>query len=109
MVKNPRDFFEHHVPKTLAHIQQRMPDGVIITFNISGPGGGAWQLNPSLLSIGPIDGAPKDCEVFCSASDFMDILSGTLSPQVAFESGRLQIAGDVGLILKLRRMFVRAA
>lgn len=109
MVRDPHDFFEHHVPKTLARIQKRLPDGVVVAFTISGSGGGAWQLNPSRLSVGPIDGAPKDCEVFCSAVDFMDILNGSLSPQVAFESGRLQIVGDVGLIIKLRRLFLRAA
>lgn len=108
-MEDPRSFFEEYVPRSLGRIQERLPDGVVVAFHISGPGGGAWQVDPDLLSINAVDGRPKDCEVFCSAQDFMDILHGALSPQVAFEEGRLQVVGDVGLLLKLRRMFVRAA
>ena len=108
-MEDPRSFFEEHVPRSLDRIQKRLPDGVVVAFHITGSGGGAWQVDPDDRSIGPIDGRPKDCEVFCSAQDFMDILQGSLSPQLAFEEGRLQVVGDVGLLLKLRRMFVRAA
>lgn len=109
MVQDPRSFFEEHVPRSLKRIQQLLPEGVVIAFHIDGSGGGAWQVDPDLLNIGPIDGRPKDCEVYCSAEDFMDILSGDLSTQLAFEEDRIQIIGDVGLLLKLRRMFVQAA
>jgi len=108
-VEDPRSFFEEHVPQSLKRIQQMLPEGVLVAFHIDGCGGGAWQVSPSTLSIGPVDGRPKDCEVFCSADDFMAILRGALSPQVAFEEGRLQVIGDVGLLLKLRRILVRAA
>ena len=108
-MENPRSFFEEQVPKRLEHMRNHLPEGVIVAFHIDGSGGGGWQVDPCNLRVGPVDGRPKDCEVHCSSDDFMRILDGALSTHAAFESGRIQVVGDLGLLLKLRRMFVRAA
>lgn len=80
-----------------------LPEGAVVAFHIEGPGGGAWQIDetPDAARLGPVDEAPKDCVIRCSANDFMAIVSGHLGAKEAFLSGRLQIVGDVGLALRL--------
>lgn len=93
----------------MGRIQRILPRDVVVAFHIDGPNGGHWQVASQSTAVMPVDLAPKDCEIFCSAEDFMAILNGSLSPQDAFEEGRLQVNGDIGLLLKLRRMFITAA
>ena len=40
-----------------------------------------------------------------SAGDFVDMSIGKLNPQMAFMSGKLKIAGDMGLAMKLQQLF----
>ena len=48
-------------------------------------------------------GATKgDCTVRIKDSDFMDLVSGKLSPQKAFFDGKLKLAGNTGLAMKLQ-------
>ena len=38
-------------------------------------------------------------------SDYLDMINGKLNGQMAFMSGKLKIAGDMGLALKLQTLF----
>ncbi len=109
MLEDPRSFFEDLAPQSLDRIRRVLPDKVVVAFYIDGPGGGSWQVEQRGPRIGPVGDGPKDCEVRCSEEDFMDILRGIRSPQKAFSEGRLTVTGDVGLVLKLRRLFISAA
>ncbi len=40
-----------------------------------------------------------------SGSDFVDMTTGKLNPQMAFMGGKLKIAGDMGLAMKLQQVF----
>ncbi len=51
------------------------------------------------VSAGPRPGA--DCTVTMAEADFLDMLSGKLNGQMAFMTGKLRVAGDMGLALKL--------
>jgi putative sterol carrier protein len=51
------------------------------------------------VSAGPHPGA--DCTVTMAEADFLDMLSGKLNGQMAFMTGKLRVAGDMGLALKL--------
>lgn len=51
------------------------------------------------VSAGPHSGA--DCTVTMAEGDFLDMLSGKLNGQMAFMTGKLRVAGDMGLALKL--------
>lgn len=108
-MNNPRTFFEEQVPQAMNRIHRILPEDVVVAFHIKGPGGGHWQVTSRSDAVQPVDRAPKDCEIYCSAEDFMAILDGSLSPQIAFDDGRLRVNGDIGLLLKLRRMFISAA
>ncbi|MGH7963134.1 MAG: SCP2 sterol-binding domain-containing protein, partial [Candidatus Binatia bacterium] len=42
-------------------------------------------------------------------SDYLDMINGKLNGQVAFMTGKLKIAGDMGLALKLQSLFKQPA
>ena len=47
------------------------------------------------------DAPSPDCIVTVSEGDFLDLLSGKLNGQMAFMMGKLKVAGDMGLALKM--------
>jgi putative sterol carrier protein len=40
-----------------------------------------------------------------AAQDYLDLAAGKLNPQMAFISGKLRIAGDMGLALRFQGLF----
>ncbi len=42
-----------------------------------------------------------NCTVTMAENDFLDLVSGKLNGQMAFLTGKLKVAGDMGLALKL--------
>jgi putative sterol carrier protein len=42
-----------------------------------------------------------------AASDYVDLIMGKLNGQMAFMSGKLKIAGDMGLAMKMQTLFKR--
>ena len=45
-----------------------------------------------------------NCTITMAESDFLALLSGKLNGQMAFMTGKLKIAGDFGLALKLETL-----
>jgi hypothetical protein len=98
----PARFFDTFARRSTA-LESVLPEGAVVAIHVDGPGGGAWQIDET-MRLGPVDDAPKDCTIRCSAKDFMAILTGRLSARDAFLAGRLQIVGDVGLALRLENL-----
>lgn len=76
-------------------------------FAITGDGGGEWYVKIA-------DGAANVCQgttespsitITTSAEDWLKIVSGQLSGQTAFLTGKLKIKGDMGLAMKLQSVF----
>lgn len=69
-----------------------------------------FKIGENAFNVGMKDGkasvaageAPSaNCTVTMAEGDFLDMLSGKLNGQMAFMTGKLKVAGDMGLALKL--------
>ena len=80
---------------------------VVIQFDLAGDGGGVWHCAISdgacAVSEGPHD-APT-MTVSMEAADYVELTSGTLDGMTAFMTGRLRIAGDMGLAMQMQNLF----
>lgn len=47
------------------------------------------------------DAAAPNCTLTVAENDFLDMVTGKLNGQMAFLTGKLKVAGDMGLALKL--------
>lgn len=85
-----------------------LPDGVNVTFDLQGEGGGLWTVSRSDgdTRISRDDRGHADCRLTCSVVDFRALLTGELNPIRGFVEGRLAVEGDVGLVLRLHRTVV---
>jgi hypothetical protein len=106
-VASVKEIFEHHIPAKF----QAKPDvvqkiGAIYQFNISGPGGGSWSVDCTQPGgkVAAGTSAAAKCTVVATEADFLAIVNGKLNPQMAFMSGKLKIAGDMGLAMKLQQI-----
>ncbi len=79
----------------------------VIQFDLSGEGGGVWHCairdGACAVSEGAHD-APT-MTVSMEAADYVELTSGALDGMTAFMSGRLRIAGDMGLAMKMQNLF----
>ncbi len=76
-------------------------------FDIAGSGGGKWTLEINNgkcdLKTGAV-GTPT-VTISISDQDWLAIQKGKLNSQMAFMMGKLRVAGDMGLAMKLQSMF----
>jgi putative sterol carrier protein len=52
-------------------------------------------------AVGEGEVAAPNCTVTVAENDFLDMVTGKLNGQMAFLTGKLKVAGDMGLALKL--------
>lgn len=86
-----------------------LPEGVCVTFALSGDDGGTWTVERTNGGAGRVLArapARPDCRLACSVPDFQALLEGTLDPREGFLEGRFDVEGDVGLVLLLHRCLV---
>lgn len=80
--------------------------GMTATFQFvaTGEGGGEWhiRLTDGVPTVAQGLAENPNITLSASAPDLLDIISGKLSGQTAFLTGRLKIQGDVTLAMKLQ-------
>jgi putative sterol carrier protein len=79
----------------------------IYQFDLSGDGGGKWAvlINDDQCSVQEGGHASPNITISMAAKDYLDMVAGKLNGQMAFMTGKLRVAGDMGLALKLQSLF----
>lgn len=79
----------------------------VYQFDLSGEGGGKWQVSISHDKCDIKEGAhpSPNTTISMSAQDYLDMVAGKLNPQMAFMTGKLRILGDMGLALRFQGLF----
>ena len=74
-----------------------------IQFSLSGQGGGEWGvvLKDGKVSVSQGVVAQPDLTVKTSTENAEKLLKGSLNPMMAFMTGKVKIAGDMALGMKL--------
>lgn len=86
-----------------ASVGAALPDGAIVRFVIHGEG--TWTLirqGARVEIVEPPHPSP-DCHLACASADFRALVDGSLDPREGYLAGRLELTGDVGIVLGLRR------
>jgi putative sterol carrier protein len=81
----------------------------VIQFNLTGDGGGNYHVVIKDGACSVVEGthASPNMTMTIAAQDYVDMISGKLNGQMAFMSGKLKIAGDMGLAMKMQTLFKR--
>jgi putative sterol carrier protein len=100
------------VPEIIAQLKERIaanPSKIAALkasyqFNLTGEGGGTYHavFENGTADIGEGPAASAGCIVTISATDFGNLVAGKLNPTTAFMTGKLKIAGDMSLAMKLQ-------
>lgn len=79
----------------------------VYQFDLTGDGGGKYSLaiDDGKLTVGEGLHASPNITITMAANDYLDMVGGKLNPQMAFMSGKLKIAGDMGLAMKMQQLF----
>jgi putative sterol carrier protein len=76
-------------------------------FDLSGDNGGKWHviINNETCQVKEGPATSPNITISMTAQDYVDMTTGKLNGQVAFMSGKLRIAGDMGLALRMQQLF----
>ena len=100
----PKEYFEVKVPENLKTKAEKLTSiNAIYEFNLTGPNGGVWSLD--LITPGGVvsEGSTgkANCTITMEDENFSKLVTGQLNAQMAFMTGKLKVAGNMGLALKL--------
>lgn len=105
-VENPKQVFETVMPGKLK-AKPELIDQINATykFEITGDDGGVWIVDLTQAGGKITEGdADAACTITMTAGDFVDMMNGTLNAQMAFMGGKLRVAGDMNLAMKLQAL-----
>jgi putative sterol carrier protein len=79
----------------------------VIQYDIGGDQGGSWHaiIKDGTCTVQSGVSPSPNLTLNMSSQDWLDMIAGKLSGQMAFMSGKLKVKGDMGLAMKLGSMF----
>jgi len=79
----------------------------VIQYDITGPDGGSYHvtIGDGTCTLAEGAAASPSLTMIMASQDWLDMLAGKLTGQMAFMSGKLKLKGDMGLAMKLAGMF----
>ena len=100
-----RRFFERDLPNKLT-AETAADLSAKFQFNIDGDNGGSWTVDLTAPSdwVREGDDGDADCTISMKESVFLGILDRSVNPQMAFMMGKLRVAGNLALSLKLPKI-----
>jgi putative sterol carrier protein len=78
-----------------------------IQYDITGDQGGTWNavIKDGTCTVTPGAAAAPSLTLSMLSQDWLDMVGGKLSGQMAFMSGKLKLKGDMGLAMKIGGLF----
>ena len=78
-----------------------------IQYDVTGDGGGTWHavIKDGACAVKEGAAATPNLTLQIGAQDWLDMIAGKLSGQMAFMSGKLKLKGDMGLAMKVGSLF----
>jgi putative sterol carrier protein len=78
-----------------------------IQYDIAGDQGGTWHavIKDGTCNVAAGPAPNPNLTLSMSAQDWLDMVGGKLSGQMAFMSGKLKLKGDMGLAMKVGGLF----
>ena len=101
----PKEFIEKELP---AKFDGEKAAGLtaVVQFKIAGDNGGEWFINIKDKKLEVNQGASPSPNITLSMkdADYMALVTGKLSGQKAFMTGKLKFKGDMALGMKLQKL-----
>ncbi len=98
----PKQIFEERIHTRLQSDPAKAKAiNAVYQFDLTGDNGGTWTIDLPQAQVVAGPAGKAQCTITVSSNDFVDIISEKLNPQMAFLQGRLKVAGDMSLALKL--------
>ncbi|MBI3071036.1 MAG: SCP2 sterol-binding domain-containing protein [Deltaproteobacteria bacterium] len=101
----PKEYFnERLAPSLKSKPEKTRGINAVYQFAITGPNGGNWivdlTVEPGTVAEGTH--AAPGCTISVADADFVSVVNGKLNGQMAFMQGKLKVAGNMGLAMKLQ-------
>jgi putative sterol carrier protein len=95
-----KGFFEELSEKLSAKPEKIAGMNCVYQFRVTDA---AWnvKLADGKVAVAEGEAPTPNCTITMAEADFLDLVSGKLNGQMAFLTGKLKVAGDMGLALKL--------
>lgn len=79
----------------------------VYQFDLTGDGGGKWNVTIKNENCEVKEGAhpSPNITITMAGQDYLDMVSGKANGQMLFMSGKLRIAGDLGLAMRMQSLF----